>query len=316
MKKKFITKKKKKKRFFKILIFFSLFVLGIYLSFRILLDSNIKIDNKEFIEILLNNSNHITKDSKTNKRILTKVIKTITNIDYTDPHTIIDSNYNKLVPVTKVNKKKETKELSPLIYIYNTHQTEEYAKTNIALYQVNPTVTMADYIMEDVFNKNNLPTIVEESSIKDILNLNGWRYYKSYDASKILMQQAKNNNPTLKYFIDVHRDSLTRDKTTIEIDNKSYAKTIFLIGLENPNYEANLSFTEKINNLMNEKYPGLSKGIYKKEGAGVNGVYNQDFSPYTILIEIGGQENTVDEVLNSSLAFTDCFMEVIKANEG
>ena len=62
---------------------------------------------------------------------------------------------------------------------------------------------------------------------------------------------------------------------------------------------------------MNELYPGLSKGIYKKGGPGVNGVYNQDFSPYTILIEIGGYENTTNEVLNTSIAFSKCFMEVI-----
>jgi stage II sporulation protein P len=62
---------------------------------------------------------------------------------------------------------------------------------------------------------------------------------------------------------------------------------------------------------MNELYPNLSKGIYKKGGPGVNGVYNQDFSPYTILIEIGGYENTTNEVLNTVLAFSKCFMETI-----
>ena len=73
-----------------------------------------------------------------------------------------------------------------------------------------------------------------------------------------------------------------------------------------------MEFTEKINNKINEKYPGLSKGIYKKGGEGVNGIYNQDFSPYTILIEIGGFESGTIEVLNTSLAFAECFMEVIK----
>ena len=97
---------------------------------------------------------------------------------------------------------------------------------------------------------------------------------------------------------------------------KPSLKTIFLIGLENDNYEENLAFTEKINNLMNKKYPGLSKGIYKKGGVGVNGVYNQDFSNRTILIEIGGYENTPSEVLNSTLAFAECFLEVIKTDEG
>ena len=67
-----------------------------------------------------------------------------------------------------------------------------------------------------------------------------------------------------------------------------------------------------INNKINEKYPALSKGIYKKGGEGVNGVYNQDFSPYAILIEIGGYENTTTEVMNSALAFAERFMEGIK----
>ena len=71
-----------------------------------------------------------------------------------------------------------------------------------------------------------------------------------------------------------------------------------------------------ISQFLNEKYPNLSKGIYKKGGEGVNGVYNQDNSKYTILIEIGGVDSTTAEVLNSTLAFTECFMEVISENEG
>ena len=146
-------------------------------------------------------------------------------------------------------------------------------------------------------------------------NKNGWNYAGSYQASRIFLETAKKNYPTLKYFIDVHRDSLGKDKTTITFDKKSYAKILFIVGLENPNYSKNLKFTEKINQKLNEKYPGLSKGIYKKEGEGVNGVYNQDFSPFTILVEMGGPENTIDEILNTSLAFSECFIEVINQYE-
>ena len=83
------------------------------------------------------------------------------------------------------------------------------------------------------------------------------------------------------------------------VDNMSYG------------HEDNLLFTEKIQKKIEEYYPSLSKGIYQKSGYGVNGIYNQDFSNHTILIEIGGYENTTSEVLNSSLAFAKCFMEVI-----
>ena len=212
----------------------------------------------------------------------------------------------------KVIKEKENQD--PLIYIYNTHQTEEYTPNSFVEYSAMPTVQMNNYILEEKLEQNGYSTIVEEQNIKTVLNEHKWNYAGSYNASRIFLEQAKKNYPTLKYFIDVHRDSLKKEATTIELNNKSYAKILFIVGLENPNYEQNLSFTEKINNQLNEKYPGLSKGIYKKEGTGVNGVYNQDFSPYTILVEMGGPENTVDEVLNTSLAFSDCFLEVIKNN--
>ena len=42
---------------------------------------------------------------------------------------------------------------------------------------------MNNYILEDIFNKNNYKTIVEENSIKDILNKNNLKQYKSYNAT-------------------------------------------------------------------------------------------------------------------------------------
>ena len=37
----------------------------------------------------------------------------------------------------------------------------------------------------------------------------------------------------------------------------------------------------------------------KKGGAGVNGIYNQDISSNAMLIEVGGVDNNIDEVLNT-----------------
>ena len=228
-----------------------------------------------------------------------------------NPIKLLNKDYNKYVTKTIEDKKVSNEEENPIIYIYNTHQTEEYAPSNYAEFSINPTVVMNDYILEDIFNKNGYKTLVEERSIKEVLNNNGWRYANSYQASRIFLEDSIVKHPSLKYFIDVHRDSLKKEKTTISINNKNYAKIVFLIGTENSNYQANLSFTEKINNKLNSLYPGLSKGIYKKGGEGVNGVYNQDFSPTTILVEMGGYENTTTEVLNTTIAFSKCFLEVL-----
>lgn len=308
MKKRFITRKKKRFRGLKIFFFFLLFVFSLFFSFYILNKSNIEIDDKGLVQLLPNYN-----DNDANK--ISKKIKSFFSV----PSALLDNDYFEyVVPVSKnddLTSSVEASDKKPLIYIYNSHQGEEYASSTLAEYTVAPTVMFADYIFQDVLEKNNYKAIVEEASIKEILNMNSWKYAYSYMASRVLLEDAKNKNPSLKYFVDIHRDSLEKGRTTIEIEGKKFAKTIFLIGLENENYEENLSFTEKINNLLNEKYPGLSKGIYKKGGPGVNGVYNQDFSKRAILIEIGGYENTPSEVLNSVLAFSECFMEVISKDE-
>ena len=281
------------KKLFPVLIFLFGIILGLI---------NIEITNKDFINILVDYSLPKTKKELSYKLLTSKLSNYKENtLNYLNKNL----RQKKTIPVIKEESK------DPLIYIYNTHQTEEYETSTILDYSIKPTVTISNYILEEIFNKNKLYTYVEESSVKEILNKNSWSYSYSYKATRILLEQRKQEYPTLKYFIDIHRDSIPKDKTTVTINNKSYAKILFLIGLENPNYQENLIFTEKLNNKLNQKYPNLTKGIYKKGGPGVNGVYNQDFSKYLILVEMGGYQNTPIEVLNSSLALAECFMEVI-----
>ena len=143
-------------------------------------------------------------------------------------------------------------------------QTEEYASSNYAEFSVNPTVMMTDYILEDYFQKNDYKAIVEETSIKEILNQHNWSYSNSYKASRLLLEQRIIEYPTLKYFIDIHRDSLKKEKTTITIDDKKYAKILFVVGLEHKNYEKNLKLANILNERLKRINPCLSRGIYKK----------------------------------------------------
>lgn len=314
MKKRFISKTYKKKKNFKKYFLIIIFLVIMFFIFRSLEASSIKITDKKLVEILLNRYKYESVTGKFSFMMPTKPTFYLQN-NYTEE---VEDKKNKDKDQDKDKEKDEEKNTlkkeEPLIYIYNSHQTEEYKASSFAEFGVGPTVMMVDYILQDIFNKNNYLTLVEEKSISEVLHSNNWKYAYSYRASRLFLEQAIIEHPSLTYFIDVHRDSLEHDRTYVSINGKDYAKTIFLIGLENENYQENLAFTEKINNKMNEKYPGLSKGIYQKGGALVNGVYNQDFSNRTILIEMGGYESTTTEVLNSAIAFAECFLEVI--NEG
>ena len=314
-----LKNKKKKKHIIKKSLFIMTFLLSIFFTIRLLASISIKDQQDEFLTFLLENQNIYLEDKRQGFSYFHKMMMKLLNIDLASPLTFLNRDYkgltsNEVVKLKKneTNKKIETKKENPTIYIYNTHQTEEYKPTSYLEYSVNPNVLMASYILEEQLSKKGHVVLVEEESVSKLRTTLGLNYAGSYKVTRSMMENAKKNNPTLKYYIDLHRDSLTRDKTTLTVDGKSYAKILFIVGLENSNYQENLDFTNKISDLLNQKVKGLSKGIYKKEGPLVNGVYNQDFSNRVILIELGGNENTIDEVYRSLIVLGEVLDEVIK----
>lgn len=199
----------------------------------------------------------------------------------------------------------------PIIYIYSTHSNEEYSYNKNDVYNIIPTVKTASYILEDELKKLGINSIIEEENTIDILNNRGLLYKDSYKISRELLENKKLEFNSLSYFIDVHRDSVKKSITTTTIDDKSYAKVMFVLGLENQNYLENKKVITEINDYLNLNYPGLSRGIYEKKGSGVNGVYNQDFNKNTMLIEIGGVDNTIEEVSNSVKAIANALYNYI-----
>lgn len=314
-----LKNKKKKKHIIKKSLFIMAFLLSIFFTIRLLASISIKDQQDEFLTFLLENQNIYLEDKRQGFSYFHKMMMKLLNIDLASPLTFLNRDYKGLTSNTVVklkksetNKKIEIKKENPTIYIYNTHQTEEYKPTSYLEYSVNPNVLMASYILEEQLSKKGHVVLVEEESVSKLRTTLGLNYAGSYKVTRSMMENAKKNNPTLKYYIDLHRDSLTRDKTTLTVDGKSYAKILFIVGLENTNYQENLDFTNKISDLLNQKVKGLSKGIYKKEGPLVNGVYNQDFSNRVILIELGGNENTIDEVYRSLIVLGEVLDEVIK----
>ena len=314
-----LKNKKKKKHIIKKSLFIMTFLLSIFFTIRLLASISIKDQHDEFLTFLLENQNIYLEDKRQGFSYFHKMMMKLLNIDLASPLTFLNRDYKGLTSNTVVklkksetNKKIETKKENPTIYIYNTHQTEEYKPTSYLEYSVNPNVLMASYILEEQLSKKGHVVLVEEESVSKLRTTLGLNYAGSYKVTRSMMENAKKNNPTLKYYIDLHRDSLTRDKTTLTVDGKNYAKILFIVGLENSNYQENLDFTNKISDLLNQKVKGLSKGIYKKEGPLVNGVYNQDFSNRVILIELGGNENTIDEVYRSLIVLGEVLDEVIK----
>ena len=287
-----------------IIFIFVLIIVGAYNTLKFF---GFDFNNNTFIDYVSNDFNYIKTPTKDVNRNNIKFYDII-NYEYKK---IAFNNAKPTIP-KEVEVIKNTKDMKePIVYIYNTHQKEEYTVEKNEPYNITPTVLTTSYMLEEQLLKHGIKSVVEESSVSEALNKNKWKYASSYKVTKTFLEKAKEKYPSLKFYIDVHRDSVKYSITTKTINDKKYARVMFLIGLENKNYEENLKVTEAINNEVEKKYPGLSRGIYKKKGKGVNGVYNQDFSSNCILIEFGGNKNTIDEVYNTVIALGEIISNYI-----
>lgn len=200
----------------------------------------------------------------------------------------------------------------PAVYIYNTHPNEQYDSAYLENYNIRSDVMIAAKILKEYLKDLEIESIVETNNVTDKLNNLGWKYGSSYKVSRMFLEKTKENNPSLNYFIDLHRDAGTHKSTTTEIDNEYYAKILFVVGLDNKNYESNLQIANKICDNLKEYDEDLCRGIMKKSGSNVNGIYNQDFHQNTLLIEVGGERNNINEVNNSLKVLASALAAYIK----
>lgn len=199
-----------------------------------------------------------------------------------------------------------------LVHILHSHSRESYLpelkNTDVAFHQ-SVNITLVGERLGNELEKRGIGVDVDKSDIGAMLSKRGWIYGQSYDASREIIQEAISINNDLEFFFDLHRDGQPRKVTTVKINGIEYARTLFVIGENHPNYEKNLQLATTLHNMIDKKYPGLSRGVIQKGGAGSNGRYNQDLSPNSILIEFGGVENTLEETYRSTEAFAEVFSE-------
>ncbi|MFV0275433.1 MAG: stage II sporulation protein P [Bacilli bacterium] len=338
MSKSFKFKKKRKKykiskfsvtTIIKLVLFIILIILCYHLVLKYAFKYKISIDNTAFLNNMVKNANHHI-ESEYPLYSTSSLINYFTDMDILDPSSIFKNPYKesnssilsfvyndeydgeKLSEITDhIKDPNKTEVKKPIVYIYNTHQLENYTQSNNEAYNIKPNVMMTSYMIREKLNGFDIPTIVEESNVTDLILSQGFRYSQSYKVSRQLILQAQKKDDTIKYLIDIHRDSAKKKTTTITIKDKTYARILFVVGLEHKNNKANLKLAKDLNEIIKRNYPKLSRGIITKAGKGVDGIYNQDLSENAMLIEFGGVDNTIDEVNNTAYVVANALKEYI-----
>jgi stage II sporulation protein P len=201
-------------------------------------------------------------------------------------------------------------------FIYHSHSRESFLPLLPGV--TNPdhassreaNISLVGKRLKNELEERGIGAIQDTTDIAQLLLNNKLDYHSSYKMSRPVVQAAMKNNSDIQYSIDIHRDSARKSKTTVDLNGKKYAKLYFIVGKENTkSYAENLNLAKSIHNSLNKKYTGISRGIFLKGYKDGNGIYNQDLSPNSLLIEMGGVDNTLDELYRTADALAEIISE-------
>lgn len=193
---------------------------------------------------------------------------------------------------------KETE--GPQILIYHTHSRESFVDS----VEGDPSTTI-------VGAGEELARILREEYGFQVMHYTGEfdgedRDY-AYSNSLPVLEQLLIDHPTIEVVIDLHRDAVKEGtKLIMDLQGRPTARFMFFNGmsyiqgrgdisyLENPYIQDNLSLSFQAQVAANEYYPGIARKIYLKAYR-----YNMHLKPKSMLIELGAQTNTVEEIMNA-----------------
>ena len=232
----------------------------------------------------------------------------------------IKNNTKYKIDVEKLLKKPLNLDLSkkgPKVLVYHTHTSESYVlkesdlgKKDVPSFNSNPKYNVVRVGEELARNlrKYGIETL-HNGTVHDKVR------DAAYGVSIDTLNSYKKSYPSIQIYIDVHRDAANSDqpklRMTKEINGKNCAQIMFVVGAEgtlpHPKWQENLSFVLKLQQKLNEKYPGLARPIWIVEAR-----YNQHISTQSILIEVGGDGNLLSECLESTKYLAEALNDVIE----
>lgn len=191
------------------------------------------------------------------------------------------------------------------VLIMHTHATESYEGYDSEYYDTRNTWRSTDNnenmvavgnVIEEELRKAGIG-VVHDTQQFDYPSYNG-----SYDRAAVAVKEYLAQHPDIQLILDVHRDGIQRDTTTIvkpatEIDGEPAAQIMILCGSDPGvgDWGENLRTAAAVTNLLESRYPTLTRPIYFSTGR-----YNMNLSGGTILLEFGSQANTLEEALTSA----------------
>lgn len=193
---------------------------------------------------------------------------------------------------------------APQILIFHTHSQEAFADS-VPGDTSTTIVGVGEYLAQLLTEKYNF-NVIHNTTTYDLIDGKLDRN-KAYSLAEPDIQAILDANPSIEVVLDIHRDAMDEQTHLVtDINGKPTARFMFFNGmsrtrklgnidyLPNPYREDNMSFAFQMQLKAEEYYPGLTRRIYLKGYR-----YNLHLMPKTLLVEVGAQNNTVEEEKNA-----------------
>lgn len=185
------------------------------------------------------------------------------------------------------------------IAIYHTHSDESYV----------PTSGTASKEWGDVYKVGEaFAAALREKGIKAIQSKANHNPHDggAYHRSRATASELIRDNPA--FVFDVHRDAVPARVYMGEVGGVPISKITLIVGRQNQNRDANLTWAKRLKAEADRMHPGLIRGIL---WAGGN--YNQDLAPRSVLMEIGAHTTSLDRAQNAARLLADVVPKVAYA---
>ncbi len=208
----------------------------------------------------------------------------------------------------------------PQVLIYHTHATESYQPYTADWYDPSTATRSKDDTKNMIAVGDVLAQKLEAAGIgviHDKTQHDNPSYTEGYDRSRATVQKHLKEHPSIKVVLDVHRDALQGDNVITapytEINGQKSAQIMTICCADNgtgriPNYTKNFAFASALQNQMEQDYPTLARPMLFDQ----NRFYNQDLSVGSLLLEVGGHGNTLNEAKTAISFLADSLIKVLK----
>ncbi len=197
----------------------------------------------------------------------------------------------------------------PQVLIVHTHTSEGYQPLE-RTQDADQNVIAIGAIIADYLEQQGV-SVIHDQTIHDA------DYNGSYSRCLETVEARLKENPSIQIVLDVHRDAATlEDGQSLQVTadiNGTQTGQIMLVagtnegGLTHPNWETNLAFALRIQQAMDQYYPGLSRPLnIRKER------FNQHLAPGMLIVEVAASGNTLEEAKEGAELFARSLWTVLK----